>query len=607
MSPGDHIEALLERYELAERAIPDRLPASAPELEELIQSLTTIEQAFSEELADVFGRSHGPGIWKTSLWNTVVPDRLSEDRLQRALGLRKQLFSRRSAAKSFLENLVNTETEMVLGRYEGPISEPFPSDLETLREVNKWIITAKQSFPEELADAIGHNRQKEGWKLALWHSAALNKLSQERSARVHHLKRSIDAFERDVKVALADARADTVFTKFERITSREPLGGPDVSQQFGTTSEQVGSWYVATKQAFLEDLAGAIGHNRQTGTRESSFWKAVGHQLSAAQAQHARLVLEQLSDTCAEIVFKKYEMPISEPLPGNVQSLREVNEWIITAKRTFPEELADVIGHNRQTKDWKSALWSAVSNALSEGGSQRAGRLRRSIDSFEWDAKVALGNARADIVFAKFERITSSGPLGSRNVSQQFSTTLERVLSWYVATKQAFLEDLADAIGHNRQTRTWESTLWEAVRRRLSAAQAQHARLVVQQLRDACAEIVFKKYENPISEPLPSNVQSLREVNEWIITAKRIFPEELADVIGHNRQTKDWKTKLWRSAVPSALSEKESQRASRLSRSIDGFEWDAKVALADARADIVFAKFERITQSGPLGSRDVSQ
>jgi hypothetical protein len=84
-----------------------------------------------------------------------------------------------------------------------------------------------------------------------------------------------------------------------------------------------------------------------------------------------------------------------ERLPDSVEALQQLVEWLGKARQTFPEELADVIGLNREKMGWQSRLWhSTVPNNLSEQALQRASCLKSDMDSLERAAKTTLTNIR---------------------------------------------------------------------------------------------------------------------------------------------------------------------------------------------------------------------
>jgi hypothetical protein len=169
----------------------------------------------------------------------------------------------------------------------------------------------------------------------------------------------------------------------------------------------------------------------------------VQQKLSAAKAQHARLVVQQLGDACAEIVLNKYQAAIPEQLPEDGEILRQISVWLARTKQSFPEELADAIGHDRQTSGWEKTLWQiAVPRKLSQRGSQRARDLRNRIDSLEQND---LPNARADIVLAQYEDIIPQRLPENRDALKALSERLESL-------KQSYLMDLAEATGRSQDS-----------------------------------------------------------------------------------------------------------------------------------------------------------
>jgi hypothetical protein len=431
MSIADQIENLLERYERAGAKIPDRLPGNATDLVVLVEKLTTVQQAFSADLADGIGHRRGLADWEDTLWSTVLSDNLSQPQLQRALSLRGRILSRKGAAERLLGALVDASAEIVVTRYESAIPEHLPENAEALQQL-----------------------------------------------------------------------ANIVLAKFESITWQGIPGNAGALQQSSTNLEQVGRWHVAKRQAFLEELAGAIGYSREANVRwESRLWQVVRQKLSPAQARHARLLVEQLGDACAEIVFARYESVIPDRLPENVGALGQLSEWLITAKQTLPDELAVAIGHNRETSTWEIALWkSAIPKNLSHEATQRAHRLMDRIDAFERDAKAALSNARADRVLAEYE-----GTIFDRLSDSQ--AELDVLGQELTEAEQSFFADLADAIGHSRDLPGWERALWRSnVVNQLSEDRAQRAKVLRKQFTNARANIVLATYARIVSGTLLSTI-----------------------------------------------------------------------------------------------------
>jgi hypothetical protein len=557
-----------------ERSIPARLPENAAELVGLIKKIKTVEQTFSEELADAIEHSRRSSGWKTTLWHTAVSNNLSHDRLQRALSLRGRVVSMQRGAQELLPTLTDNQARIVLTRYESRVPKRLPDDVTALQQVVTELTTAKQTFPQALADAIGHNQQTAGLKTTVWHLGVSNKLSQDTSQRVSRLQRQIHSVEREARKALANARADIVLARYGNSIPEEL---PDSREELAVLSGELASM----ARSFFRDLADAIGHSREALDWRTTLWKSrVLDQLSEDRTQRATVLRQRFNNTGADIVFAIYENIISQPLPESAEALAQLNG---TLRQKFLEDLADAIQHSHRLCYWKGFLSSkAVQNGLSEDRVQRARVIRDRICSFGQNAEEGLANARADIVFARYE--------GS--IPQRLPESQEELaaLGKRVATMEcSFFKDLAGAISHSRGSFDWETKLWQpTILKQLSGDRVRRARILRQRFADARADIVFARYESVIPGEFPDHPKILEELLINLAT----FPEELADAIGHDRRAAGWESPLWGVAVPNRLSADRAQRAVLLRDRIRSFERDARNLATGARVSRILARYE---------------
>jgi hypothetical protein len=191
--------------------------------------------------------------------------------------------------------------------------------------------------------------------------------------------------------------------------------------------------------------------------------------------------------------------------------------------------------------------------------SQRASRLKSRIDAFERDANHALANARVDIVLAKYEdKVPAQFPDDRQG--------LEVLGEKLATTEQSFFNDLADAIGHSRESSYWETELWRKLLKRPGKQRVERARFLRQKFTNARFDTLLAKYASIVSEQLPEERETLAQLSA---TLEQRFAEELAGVLRYRRQRARWTNLFWSYGLSVyTLSQDRVERARQLRNKI---------------------------------------
>jgi hypothetical protein len=178
---------------------------------------------------------------------------------------------------------------------------------------------------------------------------------------------------------------------------------------------------------------------------------------------------------------------------------------------------------------------------------------------------------RAAVVFKKYEH---NGP---ESLSDDLGV-LEVQAAEIATEEEGFFTELAEAVGLATDMEGWESRFWERnlLGRRLSEANAEHAKRLRRQYTDERASVVVAKYKKILSDELPDRPEALAQVWPRLQAVKEKYREEIADAIRHNRGVPSWQQTLWRLTVPKRVSNEVAQHALDLSKRIDSLETDAR-------------------------------